>query len=415
MIKKISLPLAIIICLVLGFGGGILYTNKNTPTIPPIQQLINQDVGKVQNVDFSFFWKVWSDLSAKYVDKSKLDTQKMVYGAIGGMVDAIGDPYTVFFEPIQAKQFAQEISGAFGGVGMEIGVKNDILTIIAPLPNTPAARAGILAGNKILKINGASTQGLSTEEAVSTIRGKVGTKITITISGSDDKPRDITMTRETIKVPTVVWKMLTNPSTSSGQASKNIAYIQAYQFNENINGQFKKAVDEIEKSNPKADGIILDLRNNPGGLLDSAINLAGYFVAKGQPVVSEVFGDGTINKFTSDGNAVLAKYHVVILVNGGSASASEILAGALHDNLGLKLIGEKTFGKGVVQELVNLDDGASLKVTVARWFTPAGTNISEKGIEPDIKVELTDDQKKNIIFGDLSVDPQLQKALEYVR
>ena len=408
MIKKISLPLTIIICLVLGFGGGILYTNKNTSTVPPIQQLVNQDVGKIQNVDFSLFWKVWNDLSAKYVDKSKLDTQKMVYGAIGGMVDAVGDPYTVFFEPVQAKQFAQEISGTFGGVGMEIGVKNDVLTVIAPLPNTPAAKAGISASDKILKINGDSTQGLSAEEAVSIIRGKVGTKVTITISGSDDKPRDITLTRETIKVPTVVWKMINSNN-------KNIAYIQAYQFNENINSQFKKAVDEIEKSNPKADGIVLDLRNNPGGLLDSAINLAGYFVAKGQPVVSEVFGDGTINKFTSDGNAILAKYSVVVLVNGGSASASEILAGALHDNLHLKLIGEKTFGKGVVQELVNLDDGASLKVTVARWFTPAGTNISEKGIEPDIKVELTEDQKKNIIFGDLSVDPQLQKALEYVR
>jgi len=408
MIKKISLPLTIIICLVLGFGGGILYTNKNTSTVPPIQQLVNQDVGKIQNVDFSLFWKVWNDLSTKYVDKSKLDTQKMVYGAIGGMVDAVGDPYTVFFEPVQAKQFAQEISGTFGGVGMEIGVKNDVLTVIAPLPNTPAAKAGISASDKILKINGDSTQGLSAEEAVSIIRGKVGTKVTITISGSDDKPRDITLTRETIKVPTVVWKMINSNN-------KNIAYIQAYQFNENINSQFKKAVDEIEKSNPKADGIVLDLRNNPGGLLDSAINLAGYFVAKGQPVVSEVFGDGTINKFTSDGNAILAKYSVVVLVNGGSASASEILAGALHDNLHLKLIGEKTFGKGVVQELVNLDDGASLKVTVARWFTPAGTNISEKGIEPDIKVELTEDQKKNIIFGDLSVDPQLQKALEYVR
>jgi len=408
MIKKISLPLTIIICLVLGFGGGILYTKKNTPTIPPIQQLVNQDAGKIQNVDFSLFWKVWNDLSAKYVDKSKLDTQKMVYGAIGGMVDAVGDPYTVFFEPVQAKQFAQEISGAFGGVGMEIGVKNDILTVIAPLPNTPAAKAGISASDKILKINGDSTQGLSAEEAVSIIRGKVGTKVTITISGSDDKPRDITMTRETIKIPTVVWRMINSDN-------KNIAYIQAYQFNENINGQFKKAVDEIEKANPKVDGIVLDLRNNPGGLLDSAINLAGYFVAKGQPVVSEVFGDGTINKFTSDGNAVLAKYRTVILVNGGSASASEILAGALHDNLRLKLIGEKTFGKGVVQELVNLDDGASLKVTVARWFTPAGTNISEKGIEPDIKVELTDDQKKNIIFGDLSVDPQLQKALDTLK
>jgi len=408
MIKRFSLPLTIVICLILGFGGGILYSNKNAPTTASIQQLINQDTGKIQNVDFSLFWKVWNDLSAKYVDKSKLDTQKMVYGAIGGMVDAVGDPYTVFFEPTKAKQFAQEISGAFGGVGMEIGVKNDILTVVAPLPDTPAAKAGILAGDKILKINGAPTQGLPAEEAVSLIRGKVGTKVTITISGSDDKLKDITLTRETIKVPTVVWKMINSNN-------KNIAYIQAYQFNENINSQFKKAVDEIEKSNPKADGIVLDLRNNPGGLLDSAINLAGYFVAKGQPVVSEVFGDGTVNKFTSDGNAVLAKYRVVILVNGGSASASEILAGALHDNLRLKLIGEKTFGKGVVQELVNLDGGASLKVTVAKWFTPAGTNISEKGIEPDIKVELTADQKKNIIFGDLSVDPQLQKALDILK
>ena len=412
MIKKISLPLAIVICLALGFGGGILYTNRNAPTTATIQQLINQDTSKVQNVDFSLFWKVWNELSAKYVDKSKLDTQEMVYGAIAGMVDAVGDPYTVFFEPTKAKQFAQEISGAFGGVGMEIGIKNSILTVVVPLPDTPAARGGILAGDKILKINGTPTQGLSTEEAVSTIRGKVGTKVTITISGSDDKPHDITFTRETIKVPTVVWKMINN---SPGGEGKNIAYIQAYQFNENINGQFKKAVEEIEKSSPKADGIILDLRNNPGGLLDSAINLAGYFVQKGQPVVSEIFGDGTKNEFTSNGNAILAKYRTVILVNGGSASASEILAGALHDNLRIKLIGEKTFGKGVVQELVNLDSGSSLKVTVASWFTPAGTNISAKGIEPDIKVELTEDQKKNIIFGDLSVDPQLQKALDTLR
>ena len=408
MIKRISLPLTIVICLALGFGGGILYTNRNTPNTASIQQLVNQDTGKVQNVDFSLFWKVWSDLSAKYVDKSKLDTQKMVYGAIEGMVDSIGDPYTVFFEPTKAKQFAQEISGAFGGVGMEIAVKNDVLTVVAPLPDTPAAKAGILPADKILKINGTPTQGLSADEAVRTIRGKVGTKVTVTISGSDDKPHEVTMTRETIKVPTVVWKML-------NQNGKNIAYIQAYQFNENINSQFKKAVDEIEKSNPKADGIILDLRNNPGGLLDSAINLAGYFIQKGQPVVSEVFGDGIKNEFTSSGNAILAKYRTVILMNGGSASASEILAGALHDNLKLKLIGEKTFGKGSVQELENLDNGASLKVTVARWFTPAGLNISEKGIEPDIKVELTEDQKKNIIFGDVSVDPQLQKALDTLK
>ncbi len=408
MIKKISLPLTIIICLVIGFGGGILYTNRNASTTAMIQQLVNQDTGKIQNVDFSLFWKVWNELSAKYVDKSELDTQKMVYGAISGMVDSIGDPYTVFFEPVKAKEFAQEISGSFGGVGMEIGVKDNILTVVAPLPDTPAARAGILAGDKILKIYDKTTQGLSAEEAVSMIRGKIGTKVTLTISSNGSKAREVIITRETIKVPTVVWKMI-------NQDNKNYAYIQAYQFNQNINSQFKTAVEEIEKSNPKADGIILDLRNNPGGLLDSAINLAGYFVKKGQPVVSEVFGDGTTNEFTSDGNAIMAKYKTVILINGGSASASEILAGALHDNLGLKLVGEKTFGKGVVQELVNLNDDSSLKVTVARWFTPDGVNISKEGIEPDIKVELTEDQKKNIIFGDLSVDPQLQKALDVLK
>jgi carboxyl-terminal processing protease len=194
---------------------------------------------------------------------------------------------------------------------------------------------------------------------------------------------------------------------------KHVAYIQAYEFNSNIDSQFKTAIDQIEKSN--ADEIILDLRNNPGGLLDSAINIAGYFVNKGQLVVSEVFGDGSKNNYTASGTGELQKYPIVVLVNGGSASAAEILSGALHDDLHLKLIGEKTFGKGVVQELVDLDKGSSLKVTVARWFTPAGVNIQKQGIEPDIKVELTDDQKKNIIFGDTDKDPQLQKALDVLK
>ena len=406
--KRISLLLIIVACLGFGFGGGILYTTHTQTATPPIQELVNQDAGNVQKVDFSLFWKVWNDLEAKYVDKPKLDTQAMVYGAIQGMVNSVGDPYTVFFPPTQAKQFSDEISGAFGGVGMEVDIKDNVLTVVAPLPDTPAAKAGILTGDKILKIDGKPTAGLSADEAVSTIRGKIGTKVTVTIAGSDNKQRDVTMTRETIKVPTVVWKMI-------NQNGKNIAYIQAYEFNDNIVSQFKTAVDAIENSNPKADGIIIDLRNNPGGLLDSAINIAGYYVQKGQPVVSEVFGDGTKNVYTSDGTAELAKYPTVILVNGGSASASEILSGALHDDAHIKLIGEKTFGKGVVQELENLDAGSSFKVTVARWFTPAGINIQKQGIEPDISVPLTDDQKKNIIFGDLSTDPQLQKALDVLK
>lgn len=407
MIKRFSIPLLIVLSIALGFGGGLLYSQKHTGgTEASIQQLINQDSGKVQNVDFSLFWKVWNDLSAKYVDKSKLDTQKMVYGAIQGMVNAVGDPYTVFFEPATSKKFQEEISGSFGGVGMEIAVKNEVLTVVAPLPDTPAARANVQAGDKVLKIDGEPTIGTSAEEAVTKIRGKVGTKVTITFAGSDNKVRDVVLTRAIIKVPTVVWKMI-------DQGGKHIAYIQVFEFNQNVDDAFEKAAQEILKSN--ADSIIVDLRNNPGGLLDSAINLAGYMLEKGQPVVSEVFGDGEKNNFTTSGKASLLKYPTVFLVNGGSASASEILAGAVHDVRKVRLIGEKTFGKGSVQELENLPNGSSLKVTIAKWYTPAGINISAKGIEPDIKVELTEDQKKNIIFGDPSKDPQLQKALDVLR
>ncbi len=407
MIKRFSIPLIIVLSITLGFGGGLLYSERHVDsTGAAIQQLVNQDTGKVQNVDFSLFWKVWNDLSAKYVDKSKLDTQKMVYGAIEGMVSAVGDPYTVFFEPVTSKKFQEEISGSFGGVGMEIAVKNEVLTVVAPLPDTPAARANVQAGDKVLKIDGEPTIGTSAEEAVTKIRGKVGTKVTITFAGSDNKVRDVILTRAIIKVPTVVWKMI-------DQGGKHIAYVQVFEFNQNVDDAFEKASQEILKSN--ADSIIIDLRNNPGGLLDSAINLAGYMLEKGQPVVSEVFGDGEKNNFTTSGKAALLKYPTVFLVNGGSASASEILAGAVHDVRKIRLIGEKTFGKGSVQELENLPNGASLKVTIAKWYTPAGINISAKGIEPDIKVELTEDQKKNIIFGDPSKDPQLQKALDTLR
>lgn len=403
--KRFLTPLIVIVSLGVGFAGGLVYSHEKDQQTATIQQLVNTDSGNVQNVDFSLFWKVWNNLESQYVDKSKLDVQKMVYGAIEGMVNSIGDPYTVFFEPSQNQAFQQEISGSFGGVGMEIDVKNNILTVVAPLPNTPAAQAGIQTGDKILDINGTSTQGLSADEAVSDIRGKNGTKVTVTIQTGDNKPRDITLTRTTINVPTVVWKMLDDNG-------KHIAYIQAYEFNSNIDPQFKTAIQQIEKSN--ADAIVLDLRGNPGGLLDSAVDLAGYWVNKGQLVVSEVFGDGSKNDYNSNGTAELDKYPTVILVNGGTASAAEILSGALHDQIHIKLIGEKTFGKGVVQELDNLDNGSSLKVTVARWFTPAGVNIQKQGITPDINVPLSKDQQNNIIVGDPTKDPQLQKALDTV-
>ncbi len=404
--KKLA-PILIVIALAAGFAGGIWYSDQHATNTPVVQQLINQDAGNVQNVDFSEFWKVWQTLEAKYVDQGKLDTRKMMYGAIQGMVAAIGDPYTVFFEPDTSKKFQEEIAGAFGGVGMELGSKNDTLTVIAPLKDTPADRAGIKTGDRILKIDTKATIGMTVDEAVAQIRGKPGTKITLTIApAGDNTPHDVTLTRETIKVPAVEWKMIE----ANG---KHTAYIQVYEFSQNVNADFKKASEAILQSN--ADNIIIDLRNNPGGLLDSAINLAGYYVDKGQLVVSEGFGDGTKDNFKADGLTQLKKYPTVLLVNGGSASASEILAGALHDNNHIRLVGEKTFGKGSVQELENFTDGASLKVTIAKWYTPAGINISLQGIQPDVKIELTTKDKETFEVGSPDKDPQLKKALDVLK
>ena len=399
------LPAIIIITLALGFGAGFFYSNTQNEA-PTFQRLVNQDVGKIEDVDFSLFWMVWADLEEKYVDQSKLDVQKMVYGAIKGMVDSVGDPYTVFFEPETTKKFKEEISGAFGGIGIEIGMKANILTVISPIKDTPAFKAGLRAGDKILKIDGKSTADMNIDEAVGLIRGRAGSKVVLTITDTESATKDVTITRATITVPTVEWEIIERDG-------KRYAYLQIYQFNQTVDRQFDEAVREILRSDAR--GLIVDLRNNPGGLLDSAINLAGYFLTEEQLVVSEVFGDGTKNDFTADGNASLQKYPTVILVNGGSASASEILAGAIHDNLKTKIVGEKTFGKGSVQELINQRDNSSLKVTIAKWFTPAGISISDKGIEPDIKVEIPEEDRPNMEIGNPEKDPQLQKALDLLK
>ncbi len=402
------LIISVIISLALGFTGGFWLQNLNTAnSLSTVKNLINLDGGKSENVDFSLFWKVYNDLNVKYVDKGKIDSQKILYGAINGLVNSVGDPYTVFLEPVTSKKFQEEISGSFGGVGIEIGKRNNILTVIAPLKDTPAFKAGIKAGDKILKIDGKSTADLAIEEAVNLIRGKKGTKVILTIQNATTK--DIELIRDNIKVPTIEWKLVE-------QGNKKIAYMQIYSFNQTIDSEFKKASEEILKSN--ANSLIIDLRNNPGGLLDSAINLAGWFLDKNQVVVSEVFRDGTKNEFRSDGNSSLKKYPTVILMNGGSASASEILAGALHDNRNIKIVGEKSFGKGSVQELQNYGDGSSLKVTIAKWFTPNGISISEKGIEADVEVKIKEEDLKEegkIEIGAPGKDPQLDKAIEVLK
>src|SRR3989338_3853852 len=384
--KKIFITLLIGV-LGTGFTGGIFFERSNDADFDPVKILVN-----------------------KYVDEDKLDTKKLLYGAIQGMVDSIGDPYTVFFEPPESKKFQEEISGSFGGVGIEIGKREGVLTVIAPIKDTPAYKAGLKAGDKILRVDNAPTADLSIEEVVNLIRGKRGTPVVLTISSNGADTRDVEIIRDTIKIPTVEWTMLESEE-------KKVAYLQIFTFNQNVDSEFQKAAQEILKS--EAERLIVDFRNNPGGLLDSAINIAGWFLDKGQVVTVEAFKDDSRNEFKSSGNGSLKIYPTVILINGGSASASEIVAGALHDNRGVRLVGEKTFGKGSVQELESFKDGSSLKVTVAKWLTPNGISISDTGIEPDTKVELPKEEIEKGEFefelGTPGKDPQLDRALDKIK
>jgi carboxyl-terminal processing protease len=351
------------------------------------------------DVDFSLFWSAWNMIQQRFVDKTKMDIQKMVYGAISGMIDSLEDPYTVFMDPKDTKKFAADVKGSFEGVGMEIGIRNDQLQVVAPLEGTPAQKAGMKAGDKILAINGTSTAGMAVDRAVDLIRGPRGTKVILNVLRSDwNEPRDIEITRATIDVPSLKWEM----------KEGDIAYIRLYQFSENASWDFSRAAIEILNSGAKR--IILDLRNNPGGYLEVANDIAGWFLESGHPVTIEDFGGKQErNTYRAQGNSALMNYPLVVLINQGSASGSEILAGALRDNRGIKLIGEKSFGKGSVQEVEKLSDGSSLKITIAKWLTPKGESISEKGLEPDIKVELTE---KDVEAGR---DTQLEKAIEIIK
>lgn len=380
------------ILLVASFFGGYLIA-KRTPA--PIATPSSTPPISITNSDFNIFWQVWQNLEQKFVDKSKINTQKMIQGAISGMVKSLGDPHTTYMTPDENKQFSDDISGSFEGIGAEIGIKKEILSIIAPLEDTPAKKAGLMANDKILKIDGAVTDGMSVEEAVKKIRGPKDSNVKLLIMRDGwEAPRDISIKRQAIKIPIVKLTM----------KNKKIAYLQLFHFTENSAGEFQLKVQAMLASGAK--GVILDLRNNPGGYLESAVNIASYFLDKDALVVSEVYGDGKKDQFVSFGYKQLSGLPLIVLVNQGSASASEILAGALRDNLKIKLVGEKTYGKGSVQELVALTDQSSLKVTIAKWLTPSGQSINDDGLNPDIDVKLTEKDIAN------NKDPQLDKALE---
>lgn len=352
-----------------------------------------------EGVDFSLFWQTWRVVQDRFVDKAEINIDNMIYGAISGMVSSLGDPYTVFMKPDDSKIFLEDVKGSFEGVGMEIGIRNDRLTIVAPLEGTPAQKAGLRAGDVIVKIDGNSTFEMTIDEAVKNIRGPRGTEVALIVFREEwEDEKEVKIIRGVIEIPSLKWEL----------KEGNIAYLHLYHFTEKATYDFRKAAIEILES--PADRIILDLRNNPGGYLEVAKDIAGWFLKSGEIVVIEDFGQEKENKlYKTEGNGLLASYPAVIIINQGAASGSEILAGALRDNRGIKLIGEDSFGKGSVQELEKLKGGASLKITIAKWLTPKGELITDKGLAPDLKVEMTAEDY------DADRDPQLDKAIEIIK
>ena len=321
----------------------------------------------------------------------------MIYGAISGMVDSLDDPYTVFFTPKEATDFNEELSGHYEGVGMVVGIKDDKLKVVSPFKGTPAFMAGLLSGDEIVKVDETLTKDISIEEAVSLIKGEGGTQVKLLIQRDSFKePKEFVLTRAVITIPTLEAEVLND----------NIAYIKLYQFNRISSGEFAKEAFSI-LNNPKIKGIIFDLRDNPGGFLDEANRIASWFVKKGEVITWQDSGiKGKEEPYESTGPSSLAQYKTVVLINKGSASGSEILAGALRDQLQIKLIGETSFGKGSVQDQITLSNGSSLKVTIARWLTPNKISINEEGLTPDIEVKMDENTE-----GDI----QLEKAVEILK
>lgn len=366
---------------------------------PEVTKVINLNRGAqpsgTDSVDFEQFWDVWQRLKERYVKRQNVKDVDLFYGAIQGMVAALGDPYSLYFPPKAATAFTKSFSGEFEGIGAEIGIKNGQLVVVAPLPDTPASKAGLKAGDKIYAISGKSTSGMDTGSAVELIRGPAHTTTTLTLMREGiAKPFDVVIKREKINVPAVLPEWLANGT---------VLHVRVMQFNDNTIPEFNKAIADFKKKNGQ--GFILDLRNNPGGYLDGAVDMGSDWITSGV-VVSEKFADGSENKHNSRGDHPLAGVKTVVLINGGSASASEIVAGALQDTKNATLIGEKSFGKGSVQDYEPFSDGSALKVTVAEWFTPGGHNINQTGITPNIVV------KENFEAEAVGEDAVVAKALE---
>ena len=397
-LKRVFVYLTCVLVAVGLFYGGFRLGIYKSPVVESTVVLTNG-----LDADSSLFSDVVSLIKEKYVGIKDIKDQDLLYGAIGGLVNSLGDEYSIFLPPSDAKKFEEDLSGSFGGIGARLDSKDKQILVLAPLKNSPAEDAGLQAGDIILKVNDTLlTANSLIEDAVKLIRGEPGTEVRLSIFRDGWlEAKEFKIIREIIEVPTLDWEV---KDLGNG---KRVAYIQLYNFNSNAPSLFYEAA--LATSLKGIKGIVFDLRNNPGGYLDAAVNISSWFIDRGEVVVVERFRGGEEQKYRANGNQAFQGVPVVLLMNAGSASASEIVAGALRDARGIKIVGEKTFGKGSVQEVANLKDGSSLKVSIAEWFTPLNHAINKIGIAPDVEVNPTEDDIKN------KKDVQLEKALEIIK
>lgn len=399
---RIKMVLFVLLIFFAGFGVGttvgvVDYVKGDAESVEISKVIDLYSKTRSSEVSFDQFWEVWEKIKEKHVAKP-VDEVDLFYGSIAGLVRGLDDPYSVFFPPPEAEEFAKDLSGEFEGIGAEIGMRQGQLIVVAPLPGSPAEQAGLLPGDTIFAIDGEDTYGMTLDEAVMNIRGKKGTNVVLTVSHNGfDTVEDVSIVRDTINVPTVAWEL----------KEENIAYLRIGYFNETTWNEFDKAVTEIIAAAPR--GIVLDLRRNPGGFLDTSIAVASEWVERGV-VVKERYSDDRLKVYESEGRHRFADMPTVVLVDEGTASGSEIVAGALQDHGLATLVGAQTFGKGSVQDFDIFPDGSALKLTIARWYTPNDRQIDDEGIVPDVIVEPMFSERGDV--EEEVTDFGLQKALE---
>lgn len=409
MTKKQGSILGIIAILLFGLGymagvSGDTYRNlvdeSGNVEITKVVDLYSKT--RSSDIEFDQFWDIWDMIKSRHVNQDINDVD-LFYGALKGLVSGVDDPYTTYFPPEEAAAFAKDLSGEFEGIGAEVGIRDGRLTIIAPLPDSPAQQAGLEAGDKIFAIDGEDTFDRTLEDSISKIRGEKGTAVVLTVTKNGfDTVEEISVVRDTINIPTVRWEM----------EEHDIAYLQLSYFNETTWREFDKAVKEILKADAK--GIILDMRLNPGGFLDTSVQVASEWIPEGI-IVKEQFADGSEHVLKTNGNHRLMDIPTVVIVDEGTASGSEIVAGALQDYDKATVIGTQSFGKGSVQDFQILSDGSAIKITIAEWFTPEGRAINGEGIAPDIIIEemfVGEDPNQDISEENPAIDMAKQKAIE---